>query len=388
MTEIDVEAVRADTPGAVEVIHLNNAGAALVPKPVLSTVIDYLEAEARMGGYEAATSRAEALDLVYKNGGHLINADPSEISYVNSATQGWFRALESVKFRKGDRALVSSSEYVANVFGLAQLRRQGVKVEVIPDDRYGTTSVEQLESMLTEKVKLVCVTHVPTGGGLINPVAGIGNLIRQSKFNPLYLVDAAQSVGQMTVDVEEIKCDFLVTTGRKFLRAPRGTGLLYMRSGLKLVDPRVLDGRSANWTDNWIYRLNEGAQAYETFETNMAAKAGFGVAIGYALDVGLDPIAKRISELTAKLRSGLNALPLVDVVEHDGLQSGIVTFRVQGRSSQAVVATLRAWGINTSLVQTQPSLFDPTGRLSTELVRASVHYYNTEDEIDMLLVTL
>ena len=386
MSAIDIDAVRADTPGCGEVIHLNNAGAALASKPVLSAVIDYLETEARVGGYEVATSRAEDLNRVYDAGALLLGCKPGELAYSQSASQAWFTALSVVPLEAGDRVLATSAEYQSNVFGLIQLRRRGVKVELIPDDEHGRASVDALAGMLDDKVKLVCATHIPTGGGLVNPVAAIGRMVDDA--GALFLIDAAQSIGQMPMAVDELGCDFLVITGRKFLRGPRGTGLLYVRSGLELNDPPVMDGRSARWSADWAYELSAGAQRFETFETNMAAKVGLGMAIEYALRIGLDSIAKRIDDLAAGLRARLEASPLIRLAELDGEQSALVTFYAEGRSSEAVVAALRAWGINTSVVLPQPSRFDPSGRTARGLIRASVHYYNTEEELDDAVAAL
>jgi cysteine desulfurase/selenocysteine lyase len=386
VSAIDIDAVRAETPGCAEVIHLNNAGASLPPRPVLSAEIDYLEAESRVGGYEVATSRAEDLNRVYDAGALLLGCKPSELAFTQSASQAWFTALSAIPLQKGDRVLATSAEYDANVFGLIQLRRRGVKVELIPDDEHGRASVEALAKLLDDKVKLVCATHIPTGGGLINPVAEMGRLVDDS--GALYLLDATQSVGQMPLAVDEVACDFLVTTGRKFLRGPRGTGMLYVRSGLDLADPAVMDCRSATWTGDWTYELSPGAVRFETFETNMAAKVGLGVAIEYALRIGLDSIAKRIEDLGGALRARLGALPLIKLAELGGDQSGIVTFYVEGRNSEAVVTALRAWGINTSLVNPVPAGFDRSGRTAPGLIRASVHYYNTEEELDDAVAAL
>ena len=387
MSEIDIDTVRAETPGCSEVVHLNNAGAALPPRAVLSASIDFLEAEARLGGYEAATSRAEELNRVYQAGARLLGCAPSELAFTTSATQAWMSALCAVPLEPGDRVLATTAEYVSNAFGLARLRERGVEVTIVPNDEHGQTSVEALTNLLDDKVKLVCATHIPTGGGIVNPVVEIGKATKQA--GALYLVDATQSVGQMTLRVDELGCDFLALTGRKYLRGPRGTGLLYVSSNLnELDDPVFMDGRSARWIDDWSYEPYPGARRFETFEASMAAKAGLGVAIEYALDFGIDAINKRIQVLAESLRQRLADAPFVRSVEGTGVQSGIVPFAVEGRSSEAVVAALRAWGINTSVIEPLPSGFDPEGRNSQSLVRASVHYYNTEDELDDVVATI
>ena len=387
MSEIDIDAVRAETPGCSEVIHLNNAGAALLPSPVLAATIDYLEAEARLGGYEVAASRVEDLERVYTAGAVLLGCQANELAFVSNATHGWHTALDAVHLEPGDRVLATSAEYVANVYGLIRLRERGVDVELVPDESDGSTSLDALEKMLDERVKLVCATHVPTGGGVVNAAAEIGRLVNDS--GALFLLDATQSAGQMPLAVDELGCDLLVLTGRKFLRGPRGTGLLYVRSGIDGLDhPRVMDGWSARWTDDWAYELVDGARRFETFEVNAAAKVGLGVAVEYALRLGVDSIAARVDLLAESLRDRLDKSPLVRIADRHGLPGGIVTFYVEGRESEAVVAALRAWGVNTSTVAPQPPSFDPSRRLARSLVRASVHYYNTEEELDDAIAAL
>lgn len=387
MTGIDIDSVRADTPGCAEVVHLNNAGASLPPRAVLSATVDHLEAEARVGGYEAATSRAEDLNRVNDAGAVLLGCRPNELAFMPSGTHAWMAALESVVLEPGDRVLATTAEYVSNVFGLIGLRERGIDVELVPDEADGRTSVEGLEKMMDERVKLVCATHVPTSGGFVNPVEEIGVVANDA--GVLYLLDATQSAGQMPLAVDELGCDFLTITGRKFLRGPRGTGLLYVRSDLDRVrQPAIMDARSARWTGDWTYEPSEGARRYETFEASMAAKAGFGMAIEYALRIGLDSIAERVTELADSLRARLASSPLVRVTDLSGPQSALVTFHVEGRSSEAVVAALRAWGVNTSVVEPLPSAFDPMGRVSHSLVRASVHYYNTEEDLDDAVAAL
>ncbi|MEM7337758.1 MAG: aminotransferase class V-fold PLP-dependent enzyme [Actinomycetota bacterium] len=387
MSSIDIETVRGDTPGCNEIVHLNNAGAALPPQPVLTTMIDYLETEARLGSYETAIARVDALDLFYDAGSRLLGCRADELAFVPSATQAWQTAFASVPLNSGDRVLVTSAEYTSNVFALIQARNRGVVVDLIPDDADGRASVEALEGMLDDKVKLVCATHVPTGGGIVNPVVEIGKLVATTPAR--YLVDAAQSLGQMPVRVDDLRCDYLIGTGRKFLRGPRGTGLLYVRSSAgPLLDPPLLDGRSATWTEAWRYELASGARRFETFEVSLAAKAAFGVAIEYALKVGIEAIEQRVTEVADSLRAKLEAIPFVHVLEGGGPHSGIVPFYHEGRRSDAVVASLRAWGVNTSLIEPLPGQFDSLGRNTQHLIRASVHYYNTDAELDDAVAAL
>ena len=251
---------------------------------------------------------------------------------------------------------------------------------MVPDDETGQLSVEALRQMADERVRLIAITHVPTNGGLVNPAAEIGAVARE--IGALYLLDACQSVGQMPIDVNEIGCDLLSVTGRKFLRGPRGTGLLYVRhSILDQLEPPLLDLHAAEWVAPNRYVMRDDARRFENWETNVAAKLGLGAAIDYALDWGLEPIWERVSSLAERLREALGALPGVVVRDQGAVRCGIVSFTVDGADPTALRDALRAQNINVSVSPSEYTLIDMQARGLPAVVRASVHYYNTEEEI-------
>jgi cysteine desulfurase/selenocysteine lyase len=382
---IDVDLARADTPGCAHVAHLNNAGAALAPAPVLAAVVDHLEREAEIGGYEAAAERAERLERAYDAIAALIGCERDEVGVVENATRAWDMAFYAMRFAPGDRILTTQAEYASNYIALRQVAdRTGAVIERIPDDPSGQVDVDALEGMLDERVKLVSLVHVPSHGGLVNPAAAVGRVTRAASV-PL-LLDACQSVGQMPVDVREIGCDILSATGRKFLRGPRGTGFLYVRRELiERLEPPLLDVHAAEWLDDGSYRVRPDARRFENWEAYQAGKVGLGVAVDYALAVGLNAIRDRVYALAAALRERLEDVP--GVTGHDvGRERGaIVTFSVAGRSAQDVAAALRAQRVNVSVSPRSYSVSDFVGRGLPDIVRASVHYYNVEAELDRLV---
>ena len=238
---IDVARARAETPGCEHVAHLNNAGAALAPAPVLDAVIEHLRREAAIGGYEAAAERRDRVEHAYDAIAALLGCAREEVAIVENATRAWDMAFYSVRLRAGDRVLTSRAEYASNYIALRQAAdRTGAAVVVLPDDEHGQVDVDRLAAMLDDRVKLVSLVHVPTQGGLVNPAAAVGAACRAAGV-PL-LLDACQSVGQMPIDVGAIGCDMLSATGRKFLRGPRGTGFLYVRRELiEALEPPLLD---------------------------------------------------------------------------------------------------------------------------------------------------
>ncbi len=382
--EIDVVRAREDTPGCAHVLHFNNAGAALLPAPVVDAVTGHVRLEAEIGGYEAAEVAHDMVERVYDAAAQLIGCGRDEIAIIENATRAWDMAFYSLPFRAGDRILTAVAEYASNYIAFLQIaQRNGAVVEVIPNDESGQVSVEALAGMIDERVKLIAITHVPTNGGLVNPAAEIGRIARDA--NVLYLLDACQSVGQMPIDVETIRCDILSATGRKYLRGPRGTGFLYVRREiLERLEPPFLDLHAAKWTARDRYEIRADARRFENWETNYAGKIGLGVAIDYALGWGLDAIWARVSQLARTLRERLHDVSGVTLRDLGTQQCGIVTFTVNGRDPQDIRRALAMERINVSVSLAEYARLDMAARGLPSVVRASLHYYNTDDEIEHL----
>src|SRR5688572_22311345 len=244
---IDVRRSRQETPGCENVVHFNNAGAALMPQPVLHATIGHLQLEALVGGYEAAAQAHGAVEHVYDAAAALLGCQRDEIAIVENATRAWDMAFYAVPLGPGDRILTAVAEYASNYIAFLQVvRKTGAVVEIIPNDESGQISIDALRQAIDDRVKLIAITHIPTNGGLVNPAAAVGKVAREAGVP--YLLDACQSVGQMPIDVEAIGCDMLSATGRKFLRGPRGTGFLYVRRAiLERLEPPFLDLHAAQW---------------------------------------------------------------------------------------------------------------------------------------------
>jgi cysteine desulfurase/selenocysteine lyase len=379
---IDLQRARRDTPGCTEVLHFNNAGAALVPQPVLDATIAHLHLEARIGGYEAAERANQALERVYDAAATLINGHRDEIALVEHATRAWDLAFYSIPFQPGDRILVDKAAYASSYIAFLQVAgKTGAQIQVIPNDDDGQISLQALRDAIDDRVKLIALTHVPTNGGLVNPAAEVGAVAREAGI--LYLLDACQSVGQMPVDVEQIGCDMLSATGRKYLRGPRGTGFLYIRRAvLEWLEPAVLDLHAARWEGRDRYAVRPDARRFESWESNVAARLGLGVAIEYALEWGLDDIWRRIRSLAEQLRAALEQLPRVSVHDLGRERCGIVSFNVESREPELVRRRLAEQRINVSTSTQRGTRLDMEDRGISELVRASVHYYNSEQEVE------
>ncbi|HMQ25072.1 MAG TPA: aminotransferase class V-fold PLP-dependent enzyme [Acidimicrobiales bacterium] len=385
MAAIDLARVRHDTPGVAHVTHFNNAGSSLPPRPVLDAQTDHLWLEARVGGYEAAAIQADGLDRFYDVAAALVGGRADQIAFTDSATRAWDLGFYGVPLAEGDRILVSKSEYASNVIAMLQVAaRTGATIEVVPDDEHGQIDVEALAAMLDDRVKLVTVVHVPTQGGLVNPVAEVGAALRGT--DALFLLDACQSAGQLPIDVAAIGCDVLCATGRKFLRGPRGTGFLWISDrGRERIEPPTLDLFSAEWTADRTYEVRGDARRYELWETGLAAKLGLVAAIDYALAVGLEAIEARVVDVAERLRTRLEALHGVTVHDLGRRRCGIVTFTIDGWASPDGSQALREQQINTSVTSVSGARWDLADRGLDQMVRASVHYFNTDQELERLV---
>ncbi|MGE0006138.1 MAG: aminotransferase class V-fold PLP-dependent enzyme [Parvibaculaceae bacterium] len=382
---MDLTKIRSDTPAAARLAYLHNAGAALMPRPVVRAVKDHIDLEAEIGGYAAARREEKRCEAVYSSVARLLNAAAEEIALVENATVAWQMAFYSLAFAPGDRILTAEAEYGANYVAFLQVaRRTGAVIDVVPSDATGELDLAALEGMIDRSVKLIAVTWVPTNGGLANPAAAIGRIARAHGIP--YLLDACQAVGQMAADVEALNCDMLSATGRKFLRGPRGTGFLYVRKGLlDRLEPPVIDHYAAPWVARDRYELRPDARRFENWENNYAARLGLGAAVDYALGIGLAAIEARCRDLSRRLRDGLSRIAGVTLRDLGRDPSAIVSFTVDGVDAREVVRKAEAAGVIIGASEPASTRIDAERRRLPDLVRASPHYYNTEEEVDRLV---
>ena len=385
---MDIARARAETPSCAKVAHFNNAGAALMPQAVLDAQIDHLRLEGEMGGYEAAAAAADKIAGTYTAVAKLLNCATEEVALVENATVAWNQAFHAFDFEPGHRILTAEAEYAANYIACLKVARdRGVAVEVVPSDESGQLSVSALEAMIDDKVKLISVTHVPTNGGLVNPAPEIGRVARAAGIP--FLLDACQSAGQLPLDVEALGCDLLSVTGRKYLRGPRGSGFLYVRKAmLERLEPPMPDLHAAAWVARDRYELRPDARRFENWEFNTAAVIGLGAAVDYALGWGLEAIEDRVVKLAHHLRLRLEeelGLPVYDLGRR---KCGIVTTALPGIEAAEVRRRLGAQAINSSHSTPDSTRIDAEKRRLPDLLRLSVHYYNSEEEIDRLIQAL
>lgn len=384
----DIERARKDTRACGDLVHFNNAGSSLMPAPVADSLREFLTQEEMTGGYETADAQAVALDNFYGATSRLLNCKPAEIAFVENATRAWDMAFYSFRFSAGDKILTTIAEYGSNVIAYnQQVARYGVELVFVGNDEHGQIDIKALENLIDDRVKLVSITHIPTGGGLVNPASAVGKIANAAGIP--FLLDSCQGVGHIALDVEEIGCDMLCGTGRKYLRGPRATGMLYVKeSYIEKLEPYVLDQHAATLVSPTEYVIRQDAGRFENWEQYFAGKAVLGSAIDYAMTYGIPEIQSRIYALADELRKKLSDVDGVTLTDEGLEQCGIVTFYTAQKSPTEVKNLLSAKQINVSVSDGSGSLVSFQQRDLVEVVRASVHYYNTSEEIDHFIESL
>ena len=381
---------RADTPGCERLVHLNNAGASLVPRPVRDAVRLHLELEDDLGGYEAAEARAGAIQDAADDLARLLGCHRRNIALAQNSTAAFAQALSAFDFARGDIILTSRADYASNqIMYLSLARRLGVEIVRAPDLAEGGVDPEAVRSQIRRRrPALVALTWVPTNSGLVQAVAPVGEACRAAEVP--YLVDACQAVGQMPVDAAAIGCDYLAGTARKFLRGPRGIGFLYVadRAIARGDHPRLVDMHGATWTSPDRFELTPDARRFELWEISHALVLGVGAAVRYALGVGIEAARDRAWELAAYARTRLADLPRVRVLDRGAELCAIVTLDPAGRAGAEIKLALRARGINTSSPEREDAVIDMDEKGARSAIRISPHYYNTAGEIDAAVEAL
>ncbi|HEX6309579.1 MAG TPA: aminotransferase class V-fold PLP-dependent enzyme [Longimicrobiales bacterium] len=382
---------RLDTPAAAAGrIHLNNAGAALMPRPVIDAVRGHLQLEVERGGYEAAAAARADIAATYEQVGRLVHADARNIAIVENATVAFAQALSAFDFAGGDVILTTRNDYVSNqLMYLSLAKRLGVRVERAADLPEGGVDPQAIRELIRQhRPKLVAATWIPTNSGLVQPVAEIGRFCTESGVP--FIVDACQAVGQVDIDVGAIQCDFLAATARKFLRGPRGVGFLHVSDRMLAQSraPLWLDMRGASWTEADEYVLAPDARRFENWEFSYALLLGLGAAAKYALDVGVAEAGAYAAGLAARAREALAGLPGLRVLDHGPELAAIVTVEVPKFDAGDVVRALREQAINTSSTDRASAVIDMDEKRASTALRISPHYYNTRREIDILVGAL
>lgn len=393
-----LQRLRADTPSTASALHLNAAGASPPPLHVIDRMCLHLEREGEVGGYRAAAEVALELEGVYDSVARLLGCERREVALAESASAAWTKVFYSAarELEEGDEVLVHSSVYAADFVAATEAcDAAGARVVVMESDESGAVCLQALRRRLREKgsrVRMVLLTHIPTNGGLVNDAAGVGRELREAfpdaGRRPFFLLDACQSIGQMPVDVRAIGCDALTATGRKYLRGPRGTGFLFCSSEAmeRLGVPAIVDHFGVPVSSTTAYAPRPDARRFEMWESSVAARLGLGMAVSYALGIGLDRIHERVKALAEAGRELLGGIDGVTVRDIGAEQCGIISLEVE--KPQELADALASQNVFVAVCPPTSTPFDSRDRDLPQLLRISLHYYNTESELQILRTIL
>jgi cysteine desulfurase/selenocysteine lyase len=380
---LDIEKIRRDTPGCHDKLFLNSASSSLMTRDVTDKMTTYLLEEQMKGGYQVAQAYAESIQEFYKQTAVLLNCQAHNIAFAGNATDAYAKALSSIPFREGDTIITTEDDYISNQLAFLSLRnRFGLKViraKNLVDNSLDLGDFEEL--IVRHKPVVVAVTHVPTNSGLIQDVEAVGELC--NKYDILYLVDACQSIGQLVVDVQKIKCDFITATGRKFLRGPRGTGILYVSDKVleRNLQPLIIDSCGAEWIDADHYKVHQTAKRFELWERSYMSMIGLAETVKYANLVGIEQIAAYNRQISGQLRTLLATNERIRVLDRGSRLSNIITLQSVDKSIASIEKVLSQHHVYYSVSRLNVV---PVNQLATDpelAVRLSPHYFNTPQEI-------
>ena len=388
-----VDDVRAEIPFLnTGIIYLDNASTTPTPQPVLDAMIEYFkEYNANVGrGLHRASRRAtEAFEATRGKIAKVINAKPEEIAYTKNTTEAINIVAQGLDLKRGDKVITTVFEHHSNLLPWQRLERErGVKVEIIGTSKECLLDPSEFEAAIDKKTRLLATHHVSNSIGSIQPLEEIGKFARD--YDVLYLVDAAQSVGHMPVDIRKLGCDFLAAPGHKGLLGPQGTGFLYASEDrFAELEPLLVGGGIVEVVEEHRHELVKPPQIFDAGTPNIPGIIGLGRACEYVMDIGIERIAEREGKLTKQMLE-VAGTEHVEVYGPRDLKrrGGVVSFNVQGLGHHDVASMLDE--LANIAVRSGHHCAQPTMRhLGVEgTVRASVHYYNTEDEIEKFVSTV
>jgi len=388
MNENEKLAVRKDTPAAEARCHLDNAGSALMPKPVLTSIRQHLDREEQLGGYVAQEQQSATLSGVYTSIAKLLNCDSTDIALTASAVDAWTKAFYSIPMAAGDNIVTSYNEYCSNfVAYLHRAKNEGLHIRVARMLEGGGLDLSHLESLIDERTKLISLVHIPSSSGEIVPAQAVGDIAQRHKIP--FLLDTCQSIGQVPVDVKEIGCDMATATGRKFLRGPRGIGFLYINQKMReKLDPIVVTNQAATWIEANEYELRSDAQVFEGWERNIANQLGLGAAVDYFLTLGVKKTTGHTLAMASGLRKNLSAMKDIVMTCPQNSEAAIITFNKDGLDAATVKAKLEQQDIVVQITNVVHTRLDLEARGIETAVRVSPHYYNSGADFDRFLNAL
>lgn len=388
-SDTEIIALRRETKACEKVVHLSNGSASPMPDSVAEAVNQYLDAERSLGPYETAQMQRASLARYYDLASQLIGASEREVAFTSGASSGWNTVLSGLGLSEGDEIITHEDDYGSNHLAYMHLKKtKRIAVKVIEHTDLGIIDIDALEQAITDRTRVILLTHLCMQTGCVQPAKEVGEIA--TRHNVPFFLDAAQSIGQVPINVADIRCGVLVGSGRKYLRGPRGTGILYVSKAMQqIIEPPLANFASAVWSSDCDFEWVHSAKRYEALERFWAGQIGLNAALDYLAELGVEKVQNRVVELALFAKSKLSDLGAEIIDNPEQYQSGLLLFRFANLTSSDIRTAMHAQKINLTIVQTrQAQLSSPYREEGGDYVRISVHYFNTKAEIEKMVFVL
>ncbi|MFM2392718.1 MAG: hypothetical protein RLZZ546_700 [Bacteroidota bacterium] len=381
---MDIDLIREETRGLDQKLFFNSAGSSLMPIQVVDRMIDYIKEEENIGGYALMKKYLDEIHSFYHHAAQMLNCQAKNIAFTTSATDSYSRALLSIPFEKNDVILTSEDDYISSYIAFNTLHKiYNIQILKIANLLNGDLDLNHFEDQIKKfKPKVVSITHIPTNSGLIQDVNSVGKIC--DKYDIYYIVDACQSIGQIEVDVQKIKCDFLSATGRKFLRGPRGSGLLYVSDKVlqRNLVPIHLDMRGSIWKSENEFSHTQDATRFEQWEMNYSNLLGLKESILYVNKHDIHAIEMANSLVSKAMREIISKNDKIFLTDKGSKHSNIITWSSDTVSQQKIEEVLKQNEVYYSVALKENAQIDYTKRGLQWSIRFSPHYFNTVEEVN------
>lgn len=387
---MDIQEIRKDFPILGEVVYLDSASTSLTPDPVLEAVLSYYHeyrANVGRGVHRLAQLAHQRYRDAHRKVGDLIHADEGTLVFTRNTTESINVVSRGLLFKRGDKVVTTRLEHHSNFLPWLRLKKKGVDLEIVAPDKLGIFNISDFEEAIDESTRLVAVSHLSNVLGTLLPIQEIADICKD--WDVMLLVDGAQSVPHTPVNVKDLGCNFLCFSGHKML-GPTGTGALWMKKD-EDVEPLLAGGGMVEDIQGEIYQIKRGYEGFEAGTPNISGGIGFGAAVDYLKNVGIDEILRHEQKLTRRLLEGLQEIEGIEVYGPRDTKDrgGVVSFNVRGLLPNEVALMLDE--ASNIMVRSGHHCCIPLMKhlgLKYGCVRASIYLYNTIEEIDKLLVTI
>lgn len=385
--------IRRDIPFLDEVIYLDAASTTPTPQPVVDAMCDYYHhynSSTGRGAYKTAVKATSEVEKTRSILAEFINSRKEEIIFTKNTTEAINLVAHGFNFKKGDSLIVPNIEHHSNLVPWLNLKKQGVEINIIKSDSQGVVDPTKIDNAIDQNTKLISITHISNSIGSMQPVEEIGKIAKENDI--LYLVDAAQSVGHMSINIDKLNADFVAFPGHKGLLGPVGTGFLYAQKDVcNELEPVNLGGGTVLDVTEHDYKLTDGPARFEGGTLNISGLIGLGAAVDYIKRIGMDKIEKHGNKITKMMFEGINDIEDSRVYGNPEVIYDMVGFNINGVNCHDVAKILDEQNnicVRSGMHCAIPAIRQIGAYELGGTVRASIHYYNTKEEIKTLIDTL